>query len=51
MIRYDHGLAMSMVCLADEIARQYITRTEDAPVSGELMMVWTASLPAGCGVG
>ena len=42
---------MSIVLVADEIARQYITRTVDAPVSGELMIVWTASGPADFGGG
>ena len=42
---------MSIDSRAAEIARQYITRTVDAPVSGELMMVWSDSAPAAAGAG
>ena len=37
---------MSIDARAAEIARQYITRTVDAPVSGELMIVCSDSVPA-----
>ena len=44
-------MAMSIEVRAAEIARQYITRTVEAPVSGELMIVCSASGPAAAGCG
>ena len=46
-----YGLAISIDSRAAEIARQYITLTDEAPVSGELITVCSASFPTGSSFG